>query len=58
MDIRFRRDYSRANGYKLDGADSILPGAKEYIDRIPGEDRIAILTSRTDEDEDGAPDPQ
>ena len=37
------------NGYKLDGEDSLLAGAKEYIDRIPGEDRIVILTSRADE---------
>jgi hypothetical protein len=37
------------NGYKIDGKDSLLPGAKEYIDSIPDEDRIIILTSRTDE---------
>ena len=37
------------NGYKTDGGDSLLPGAKEYIDRIPKEDFILILTSRTDE---------
>ena len=39
----------RHNGYKIDGEDSLLQGAKEYIERIPGEDRIVILTSRTDE---------
>ncbi len=37
------------NGYKIDGKDSLLPGAKEYVDSIPTEDRIVILTSRTDE---------
>ena len=37
------------NGYKIDGHDTLLPGAKEYIDEIPVEDKILILTSRTDE---------
>lgn len=37
------------NGYKIDGEDSLLPGAKEYIDAIPADDRVVILTSRTDE---------
>ena len=37
------------NGYKTDGEDSLLPGAKEYIDAIPADDRVVILTSRTDE---------
>ncbi len=37
------------NGYKIDGKDSLLSGVKEYIDAIPEEDRIVILTSRTDE---------
>ena len=37
------------NGYKIDGVDTILPGAKEYIDALPTDDRIVILTSRTDE---------
>lgn len=35
------------NGYKIDGEDSLLPGAKEYIGHIPKEDKIIILTSRT-----------
>lgn len=39
----------RHNGYKTDGEDTILPGAKEYIDAIPEEDRIVIVTSRTEE---------
>ena len=37
------------NGYKIDGHDTLLPGAKEYVDGIPTEDKILILTSRTDE---------
>lgn len=37
------------NGYKIDGTDSLLEGAKEYIDTIPEDDYILILTSRTDE---------
>ena len=35
------------NGYKLNGEDTLLPGAKEYLDGLPAEDRIVILTSRT-----------
>lgn len=37
------------NGYILDGIDTLLPGAKEYIDSIPEEDKIIIFTSRKDE---------
>ena len=37
------------NGYKIDGVDTLLPGAKDYLDQIPAEDYILILTSRTDE---------
>jgi FMN phosphatase YigB (HAD superfamily) len=37
------------NGYKIDGHDTLLPGAKEYIDSIPPEDKIIILTSRVEE---------
>ena len=37
------------NGYKIDGCDTLLPGAKEYVESIPAEDKILILTSRTDE---------
>jgi len=37
------------NGYKIDGHDTILDGAKEYIASIPKEDMIVIFTSRTDE---------
>uniref|UniRef100_UPI0040568C55 hypothetical protein n=1 Tax=Agathobacter sp. TaxID=2021311 RepID=UPI0040568C55 len=37
------------NGHKLDGVDTLLEGAKEYLQGIPKEDKIIILTSRTDE---------
>lgn len=37
------------NGYKLDGIDTVLPGALEYLDTIPHEDKIVIFTSRTEE---------
>ena len=37
------------NGYKIDGYDTLLDGVKEYLDVIPSEDRILILTSRTEE---------
>lgn len=37
------------NGYKIDGHDTLLFGAKEYVESIPAEDKILILTSRTDE---------
>ena len=36
------------NGYKVDGIDTLLDGAKEYIDAIPKDDYILILTSRTE----------
>lgn len=42
----------RHNGYKLDGKDTLLPGAVEYLSSIPAEDRILILTSRSREYED------
>ncbi len=37
------------NGYKLDGRDSFLPGAKEFLSSIPAKDMILFLTSRTEE---------
>lgn len=37
------------NGYKLDGADTLLDGVGEYIEAIPEGDFILILTSRTEE---------
>ncbi len=36
------------NGYKLDGKDTLLQGAKEYLDALPEEDKIIIFTSRTE----------
>ena len=37
------------NGYKIDGYDTLLDGVKKYLDGIPAEDFILLLTSRTDE---------
>ena len=37
------------NGYKMDGKDSFLPGAKEFLLNIPETDKIVFLTSRTEE---------
>ena len=36
------------NGYK-NGGDRILPGVKEFFDKIPETDYILILTARTEE---------
>lgn len=36
------------NGYKLDGCDTLLPGAKEFLANIQPEDMVIIVTSRTD----------
>lgn len=41
------------NGYKIDGKDTFLPGAKEFLDSIPDTDRIIFLTSRKDTLEEG-----
>jgi len=43
------RTLLKHNGYKIDGWDSVLNGVKEYLDNIPAEDKILILTSRTSE---------
>ncbi len=37
------------NGYKTDGIDSLLSGAKEYLESLPKEDFILLVTSRTEE---------
>lgn len=37
------------NGYKTDGEDTLLPGVKEYLSGIPENDKIIVLTSRTEE---------
>lgn len=34
------------NGYKTDGEDTLLKGVKEYLDGLPQEDKVIILTSR------------
>lgn len=41
------------NGYKMDGKDSFLPGAKEFLLSLPETDMIVFLTSRKDEVVDG-----
>ncbi len=38
------------NGYKTKEGDTLLAGAKEYLDGLPAEDRIIILTSRLESD--------
>ncbi len=37
------------NGYKIDGKDSFLPGAEDFLKSIPEKDMIVFLTSRTEE---------
>jgi ribonucleotide monophosphatase NagD (HAD superfamily) len=37
------------NGYKIDGIDSLLPNAKEFLDSISDEDFVVFITSRTEE---------
>ena len=37
------------NGYKIDGEDKFLLGAKKFLKSIPDKDMIVIITSRTDE---------
>ncbi len=37
------------NGYKIDGDDTLLDGAKEYISSLPKDDFILIFTSRKEE---------
>lgn len=34
------------NGYLIDGQDSFLPGAKEFLDTIPRDDLVVFITSR------------
>lgn len=36
------------NGYKIDGIDTFLPGAIEFLNQIPQDDMVIFLTSRTD----------
>ena len=37
------------NGYKIDGYDTLLDGAREVFDKIPKEDKIVLLTARKEE---------
>ncbi|MBE5926114.1 MAG: hypothetical protein E7270_04040 [Lachnospiraceae bacterium] len=37
------------NGYKIDGTDTLLPGAKEFFANIKDEDMVILLTSRSEE---------
>lgn len=37
------------NGYKLDGYDTLLEGAKDFLSSIPETDMIVFITSRTEE---------
>ena len=37
------------NGYQLEGRDSLLAGAKDFFDRLPREDLVIFVTSRTEE---------
>lgn len=40
---------AKHNGYKIDGHDTLLEGAKEFMQNIPETDMIVFVTSRTDE---------
>lgn len=37
------------NGYKIDGIDTLLPGVKEFFDKIPSDDMVVLVTSRKSE---------
>ena len=37
------------NGYKIDGFDTLLPGAKEFFDSLPSGDKVILITSRKKE---------
>ena len=37
------------NGYKIDGIDTLLAGAKDFLDSLPENDKVVLLTSRTNE---------
>ncbi len=37
------------NGYKIDGYDTVLDGAAEYLHKLPENDKIVLFTSRTEE---------
>lgn len=37
------------NGYKTDGKDTVLEGAKDFFTRISDNDMVILITSRTEE---------
>lgn len=37
------------NGYKMDGEDTLLPGAAQFFKALPLEDKVVFLTSRPQE---------
>lgn len=37
------------NGYKIDGYDSFLDGAEDFLNTIPADDMVIFVTSRTDD---------
>ena len=37
------------NGYKIDGRDTLLAGAKDFLNSLPENDKVVLLTSRTNE---------
>jgi len=37
------------NGYKIDGHDTLLEGALDFLNSIPNDDMVIFITSRTDE---------
>lgn len=41
------------NGYILDGEDSFLPGAKDFLKSIPVSDMVVFITSRKDTKQEG-----
>ena len=41
------------NGYKIDGEDTLLEGVKEYLDGLPKEDKVVLLTSRLEDYREG-----
>jgi acid phosphatase class B len=40
------------NGYKIDGYDTFLAGAEDFLKSLPDGDMIIFITSRTEEDKD------
>ena len=38
------------NGYKIDGKDTFLPNAKEFLQNLPVGDMLIFLTSRTEQE--------